>query len=423
MTSSNVHQPHFDTLQIHAGYEADKAGNRPRAVPIHASAAFSFKNSDHGSELFRGAPGDVYSRLSNPTVEVLEQRMAALEGGVAAVATSSGQAAQCNALMALCDSGHNIIAPENGLFGGTVSQFQQLFERMNIQVKFVANLKPELFAEAIDENTRAIFVESISNPSLVLAPIAELAHLAHAHNIPLVVDNTCGMGGWMIHPIEHGADIVVHSTTKWIAGHGTVLGGIIIDSGRFNWDASPKFKGVFNERYDRRKAFALKIRWEMLRDMGACQDAFSAFLTLLGLETLSLRAQRHCDNSLTLAKWLKDNPKVAWVSYPGLENHPDHARTAEVFRDDCFGGIVCFGVKGDHRDLVDNLKLTSNLSHMGDAKTLIIHPGSTTNQSMSDEEVLASGVPRDLIRVSVGIENISDIIADFNQAFEHVAAA
>ncbi|KAF8202072.1 O-acetylhomoserine ami [Mycena galopus ATCC 62051] len=415
-----THGDNFETLQIHAGFTPDKAGNGPRAVPIHTSVAYTFASSDHGSELFNGAPGNVYSRLSNETVDVLEQRMAALEGGVAAVATSSGQAAQFMTLLGLCDSGHNIIAPQNGLFGGTYSQFQQLFKKVNIKIKYVADLKPELFAQAIDENTRAIFVETISNPSLILAPIAELAALAHKHNIPLVVDNTCGMGGWMIRPIDYGADLVVHSTTKWVGGHGTVLGGMIIDSGRFDWDASPKFKGAFSAKYDRRKAFALKMRWEMLRDMGACQNAFGAFLTLQGLETLSLRARQHCENSLALAKWLESHPKVTWVSYLGLENHPDHTRAVQCLRTNTFGGIVCFGITSHPRDVIDNLKLTSNLSHMGDAKTLIIHPGSTTNQSMSDDEVLASGVRRDLIRVSVGIENIVDIIADFEQALEHV---
>ncbi|KAF7342264.1 O-acetylhomoserine ami [Mycena venus] len=416
-----VQKAHFDTLQLHAGHVPDKAGNGPRAVPIHASVAYMFQSSDHGSDLFKGEPGNVYSRLSNETVDVLEQRMAELEGGIAAVAAASGQAAQLMTLLGLCDSGHNIIAAQNGLFGGTFSQFQQLFKKFNIKIKYVADLKPELFAQAIDENTRGIFVEVISNPSLILAPIAELAELAHAHDFPLVVDNTCGMGGWMIRPIEHGADLVaqpVHSTTKWIGGHGTVLGGMIIDSGNFDWDASPRFKGAFSANYNRRKAFALKMRWEMLRDMGACQSAFNAFLTLQGLETLSLRAERHCYNSLELAKWLESHPKVTWVSYPGLTCHPDHARAVDSLQG--FGGIVCFGITGHPRDVIDNLKLTSNLSHMGDAKTLIIHPGSTTNQSMSDEEVLASGVRRDLIRVSVGIENIVDIIEDFRQALNNV---
>ncbi|KAJ7118015.1 O-acetylhomoserine ami [Mycena crocata] len=412
--------PHFDTIQLHAGHDVDKAGNGPRTVPIEASVAYMFPSSDYGSELFKGAPGNVYSRLTNGTVDVLERRMAALEGGTAGVATSSGQAAQLMTLLGLCDAGHNVIAPQNGLFGGTYSQFIQLFKKLNITIKFVADLKPELFAQAIDENTRAIFVESISNPSLILAPIAELADVAHEKDIPLVVDNTCGMGGYIIRPLDHGADLVVHSTTKWVGGHGTVLGGMIIDSGKFDWDVSPKFKGTFNERYDRPTAFALKMKWEMLRDMGACQNAFGAFMTLQGLETLSLRAQRHCDNSLALARWLLNHPKVTWVSYPGLKHHPDHAQAVKSLRENTFGGIVCFGISGHPRDVVDNLKLASNLSHMGDAKTLIIHPGSTTNQSMTDEEVLASGVRRDLIRVSVGIENIVDIIADFNQALEHV---
>ncbi|KAJ6496209.1 O-acetylhomoserine ami [Mycena sanguinolenta] len=412
----------FDTQQIHAGYVPDKAGNGPLTVPIEATTAYMFKDSDHGSALFQGTPGNVYSRLSNGTVDVLEQRMAALEGGVAAVATSSGQAAQLMALLGLCDSGHNIIASQNGLFGGTYSQFQQL-KKFNIQVKYVADLKPELFAEAIDENTRAIFVESISNPSLILAPIAKLAAIAHKNNLPLVVDNTCGMGGWLIRPFEHGADLVVHSTTKWVAGHAVVLGGMIIDSGRFDWDASPRFKGVFNPKYDRRWPFALKMRWEMLRDLGPCQNPFGAFLTLQGLETLSLRARQHCLNSLELAKWLESHPKVKWVSYLGLESHPDHNRAVETLRENAFGGIVCFGIAGHPRDVIDNLKLASNLSHMGHVKTLIIHPGSTTNLSMSNEEVLASGVPRDLIRVSVGIEDIADIIADFDQALEHVPSS
>ncbi|KAJ7216309.1 O-acetylhomoserine ami [Mycena pura] len=407
-------EPHFDTLQLHAGHVV--AGNEPRAVPIHASVAYMFRSSDHGSELFKGAPGHVYSRLTNETVDILEQRMAALEGGVAAAAASSGQAAQMMALLGLCEAGQNVIAPQNGLFGGSYGQFKLLFKKFNITIKFVADVKPELFAQAIDENTRAIFVESISNPSLILAPIAEFAEVAHKHDIPLVVDNTCGMGGYIIRPIDHGADIVVHSTTKWVAGHGTVLGGMVIDSGRFDWHASPKFKGVFNEKYDRRTAFATKMKWEMLRDMGACQNAFGAFLTLQGIETLSLRAQRHCDNSLALAKWLEKHPKVTWVSYPGLKNHPDHTRAVELLRENSFGGIVCFGITSHPRDLVDKLKLVSNLSHMGDAKSLIIHPSSTTNQSMTPEEVDASGVRPDLIRVSVGLENIADIIADFEQA-------
>ncbi|KAF7349699.1 O-acetylhomoserine ami [Mycena sanguinolenta] len=393
----------FDTQQIHAGYAADRARNGPLAVPIEATAAYTFENLDHGSALFQGSPGHVYSRLSNGTVNVLEQRTAALEGGVAAVATSSGQAAQLITLFGLCDSGHNVIASQNGLFGGTYSQFQQLSRKFNIKVKYVEDLKPELFEEAIDENTRAIFVESISNPSLILAPITELAMLAHKHHLPLVVDNTCGMGGWLIRPIDLGADIVVHSTSKWVAGHAVVLGGMVIDSGRFDWDASPRFKGVFNPKYDRRWPFALKMRWEMLRDMGPCQKSVRGILDAAG--------------------WLESHPKVKWVSYLGLESHPDHVRAVEMLRENAFGGIVCFGIIGHPRDVIDNLKLTSNLSHMGHVKTLIIHPGSTTNQSMSDEEVLASGVPRDLIRVSVGIEDITDIIADFEQALEHVPSS
>ncbi|KAJ7124112.1 O-acetylhomoserine ami [Mycena crocata] len=412
---------HFDTLQLYAGHAGDKAGNGPRAVPIHASVGYMFQNSKHGQDLFSGKiPGHYYSRVGNATVDVLEERMAALEGGVAAVAAASGQAAQLMTLLGLCDAGQNIIA-HKGLFGGTYGQFKQLFRKFNITIKFVIDVKPELFAEAIDENTRGIFVESISNPNLILGPISELAKVAHEHDIPLVVDNTCGMGGYIIRPIDHGADIVVHSTTKWVSGHGTVLGGMIIDSGRFDWDASPRFQGAFSAKYqDRLRVFALKMKNEMLSDMGAMQNAFGAFLTLQGLETLSLRAQRHCDNALAFARWLSAHPKVSWVRYLGLKSHPDHARAVQSLRTNAFGGLVCFGIAGEPREMIDNLKLANNMSHMGDAKTLIIHPDSTTNLSMTPQELVASGVRRDLIRVSIGIENIVDIIADFSQALDHV---
>jgi O-acetylhomoserine/O-acetylserine sulfhydrylase len=422
--------PEFDTLQLHAGQEPDPATNA-RAPPIYASTSFVFNDSAHGADLFGLRTfGNIYSRIGNPTVDVFEKRIAALEGGVAAVAASSGQAAQFMAISTIADTGDNIVSSAY-LYGGTYNQFKVLLKKYGIGVKWVPDEKPESFAAAIDEKTKAIFIESISNPKYNVLPLPEIAKVAHDHNIPLIVDNTFGAGGYIVRPIEHGADIVVHSATKWIGGHGTTIGGVVIDSGKFDWARSGKFPGFTqaSEGYHGLKmsetfgpiAFAIKCRIEILRDLGACLNPFGAFLLLQGLETLSLRVQRHCDNALALAQWLDQHPKVAWVSYPGLEAHPSHKEAKRLFRHNAFGGVLSFGIKGDATigsKVVDSLKLASNLANVGDAKTLVIHPATTTHQQLTAEEQFLAGVTPDLIRVSVGIESIADIIADFSHAFE-----
>ncbi|CAE6449153.1 unnamed protein product [Rhizoctonia solani] len=386
---------------------------------------------NHGADLFSfKAVGNIYSRVGNPTVEVFEQRIAALEGGAAAVAAASGQAAQFMAISAIANAGDNIVSTSY-LYGGTYNQFKVLLKKYGITVKFVKDDSPEAFAAAIDENTKAIYVESIGNPKYNIAPLPELAKVAHDHKIPLIVDNTFGAGGYYVRPIEHGADIVVHSATKWIGGHGTTIAGVVVDSGKFDWVASGRFPGFtepsegyhgmkFSEKFGS-VAFAVKLRVEILRDVGAALNPFGAFLLLQGIETLSLRAQRHADNAIALAEWLDQHPAVSWVAYPGLPSHPSHANAKRLLRPNTYGGVLSFGVKGDAKvgsAVVDKLKLASNLANVGDAKTLVIHPATTTHQvgQLTTEEQFASGVTPDLIRVSVGIEDILDIIADFSHA-------
>lgn len=425
-------EPEFETLQLHAGQEPDPTTNA-RAVPIYATSSFVFNNSEHAADLFGlRAFGNIYSRIGNPTVEVFEKRMAALEGGAAAVASSSGQAAQFMAISTIAGAGDNIVSTSY-LYGGTYNQFKVYLKKFNIGVRFVTSEDPAAFAAAIDENTKAIYVESIGNPKYNVAPLPELAKVAHDNNIPLIVDNTFGMGGYLIRPIEHGADIVVHSATKWIGGHGNTIAGVVIDSGKFDWARSGKFptftepsEGYHGLRYSETFgpiAFAIKCRVEVLRDLGSSMNPFAAFLLLQGLETLSLRGQRHSDNALILAQWLEKHDKVAWVSYLGLESHSSHAVAKRLCRPNIYGGVLSFGVKGDAKigsKIVDNLRLASNLANVGDAKTLVIHPATTTHQQLTTEEQFASGVTPDLIRVSVGIENIADIIADFDAALQAV---
>ncbi|KAI6008743.1 Cys/Met metabolism PLP-dependent enzyme-domain-containing protein [Pisolithus orientalis] len=425
-------QLQFETLQLHAGQTPDPT-TKARAVPIYASTSFVFNDSAHGAELFELKTfGHIYSRIGNPTVDVFENRMAALEGGVAAIATSSGQSAQFLAVSTIASAGDNIVSTSY-LYGGTYNQFKVTFKKFGIGVKFVQGDDPADFEAAIDEKTKAIFVESIGNPKYNVAPIPDLAKVAHKNGIPLIVDNTFGMGGYLIRPISLGADIVVHSATKWIGGHGTTIAGVIIDSGKFDWTRSGKFPSftepsegyhglVFSETFGS-SAFAVKLRVELLRDLGPALNPFGAFLLIQGLETLSLRAQRHSDNALVLATWLSNHPKVSWVSYPGLPSHEYHERAKELLRPNAFGGVLSFGVQGDigvASQLVDNLRLASNLANVGDAKTLVIHPATTTHQQLTNDERLASGVTPDLIRVSVGIEHIDDIITDFEQAFKSV---
>ncbi|KAF8346275.1 Cys/Met metabolism PLP-dependent enzyme-domain-containing protein [Amanita rubescens] len=425
-------EPEFETLQIHGGQSPDPTTNA-RAPPIYASTSFVFNNSQHGADLFGlRALGNIYSRIGNPTVDVFEQRITALEGGAAAVATSSGQAAQFLAITAIAGVGDNIVS-SSFLYGGTYNQFKVTFKGFGIGVKFVTGSKPEDFIPAIDERTKAIFVESISNPMYHVSDIPALAKIAHDHGIPLIVDNTFGMGGYLIQPIKLGADIIVHSATKWIGGHGTTIAGVIVDSGKFDWTKSGKFPGftspsegyhglVFSETFGP-LAYAVKVRTELLRDIGPCLNPFGAFLLLQGLETLSLRAERHSQNALDLARYLKGNPHVAWVSYLGLESHETHQLAKKLLRTNAFGGVLSFGIKGDAdtaSKVVDSLKLASHLANVGDAKTLVIHPATTTHAQLTEEEQLSSGVTPDLIRVSTGIESINDIIADFKAALEIV---
>ncbi|KAF9653772.1 O-acetylhomoserine ami [Thelephora ganbajun] len=430
MSITGFHKtPEFETLQLHAGQEIDSATNA-RAVPIYASTSFSFDNSKHGADLFAmRTVGNVYSRIGNPTVEIFERRIAALENGLAAVATASGQSAQFMAVATIAGAGDNIVA-STALYGGTFNQFKVLFKKFNIGVKWVKTDDPEEFRKAIDEKTKAIYVESIGNPKYNVPNIDELAKVAHEVDIPLIVDNTFGIGGFLIRPIDHGADIVVHSATKWIGGHGTTIAGVIISSGKFDFtrgkfpsftEPSEGFHGLkFSEAFGP-LGFVVKLRMEILRDMGACLNPFGAFLLLQGLETLSLRAERHSTNALALARWLEQHPKVAWVSYLGLPSHADHEYAQKTFRSGYFGGVLSFGIRGNSEDgsrLVDKLVLASNLANVGDAKTLVIHPATTTHQQLTVDEQLLSGVTPDLIRVSVGIENIKDIIADFEEAFK-----
>ncbi|KAL7266951.1 Homocysteine/cysteine synthase [Rhizina undulata] len=425
----------FETLCLHAGQEPDKATNA-RAVPIYATTSYVFNDSAHGARLFGLKEfGNIYSRIMNPTVDVFEKRIAALEGGVAAVAASSGQSAQFMAIAALAHAGDNIVAT-TFLYGGTYNQFKVFLPRLGINTKFVNGDKPEDIAAAIDDKTKAVYIESIGNPKYNIPDFEAISKVCKEKGVPLVVDNTFGAGGFLVRPIEHGADIVVSSATKWIGGHGTTIAGVVIDSGKFDWgknaarfpqmvEPSDGYHGLkFWETFGP-ITFAIRVRVEILRDLGSCLNPFGAFQLINGLETLSLRVERHVSNALALAKWLEKHEKVSWVSYPGLESHPSH-ELAKKYLKRGFGGVLSFGVKGGEKagvTVVDNLKLASNLANVGDAKTLVIHPASTTHEQLSDAEQLASGVTKDLIRVSVGIEHIDDIIEDFVQAFEKSALA
>ncbi|KAF8892754.1 Cys/Met metabolism PLP-dependent enzyme-domain-containing protein [Mucidula mucida] len=421
----------FDTLQVHAGQTPDTETGAS-AVPIYASAGFAF-DPEQSQHLFGvNATGHVYSRISNPTVDIFEKRIAALEGGHSAVATSSGMSAQFVTLLSLAHAGDNIVSSAS-LYGGTLNQLKVAFKGFGVTVRFAESDKIEDFASLIDDKTKALYTESIGNPRFVVSPIKELASLAHANQIPLVVDNTLGMCGYLMRPIDHGADIVVQSATKWIGGHGTTLAGVIVDAGNFDWSASDRFPGftapsegyhgvVYTEVFGR-NAFAVKARMEMLRDMGPSLNPFAAFLLLMGVETLSLRAQRQCDNALQLARFLDSHSKVAWVSYLGLESHSDHTRAKEYLRSGSFGGVLAFGVEGGSKAaniFVQNLKIASHLANLGDTRTLVICPSTSTHIQATEEEKLAAGVSNDLIRVSLGIEAIKDIIADFDEALTSV---
>jgi len=423
---------HFETLQLHAGQVADPTTNS-RAVPIYQTTSYVFNNSEHAANLFGLKEfGNIYTRLMNPTTDVFEKRIAALEGGVAALATASGQAAQFIALTNILEAGDNLVSTSY-LYGGTYNQFKVQFKRLGIKVKFVDGDKPADFEKLIDNNTKAIYLETIGNPKFNIPDFDAIAAVAKKHDIPLVVDNTFGAAGFLFRPIEHGANIVVESATKWIGGHGTSMGGVIVDAGNFNWGNGkfPQFTEP-SEGYHGLKfwdvfgtpgpfgniAFIIRARVEGLRDYGPVISPFNSFLLLLGLETLSLRVQKHVDNALELAQWLSKHPKVEYVDYPGLPENPFHELGKKYLKHG-FGGVLSFKVKAGKEaadKLVNNVKLISHLANVGDAKTLIIHPASTTHQQLSEKEQLSSGVVPGVLRVSVGIENIEDIKNDLEQA-------
>jgi O-acetylhomoserine/O-acetylserine sulfhydrylase len=429
-------KPHFETLQLHAGQEVDPT-TQSRAVPIYQTTSYQFTSSEHGANLFALKEfGNIYTRIMNPTTDVFEKRMAALEGGVAALAVASGQAAQFIALNNILQAGDNIVSTSY-LYGGTYNQFKVSFKRLGIQVRFADGDKAEAFEKLIDKDTKAIYLETIGNPGFNIPDFEDIAKVAKKHDIPLIVDNTFGAGGYLFRPLEHGANIVVESATKWIGGHGTSIGGVIIDGGNYNWGNGkfPQFTEP-SEGYHGLKfwdvfgtngpfgniAFIIRARVEGLRDWGPALSPFNSFLLLQGLETLSLRVQRHVDNALELAKWLEKHPQVTSVNYPGLESSP-YNKLAKKYLKNGFGGVLSFQIKGgkDTADkFVNSLKLVSHLANVGDAKTLIIHPASTTHQQLNDAEQKSAGVIPGQLRISAGIEHIDDIKADFQQAFDAV---
>ncbi|MCU0504354.1 MAG: O-acetylhomoserine aminocarboxypropyltransferase/cysteine synthase [Chloroflexi bacterium] len=424
MTDAKTLRP--ETLALHAGQAADPATNA-RAVPLYQTTSYVFNDADHAARLFALQEfGNIYTRIMNPTTGVLEERLAALEGGVGALATASGQAAETLTILNLARAGDNIVSATS-LYGGTWNLFRHSLPKLGIDVRFVDSADPSSFIPAIDERTKSVYLETIGNPKLEVADLRAIAAIAHERGVPVIVDNT--FAPLLARPIDHGADIVIHSLTKWIGGHGTSIGGAIVDSGRFDWSASPRFAQDFVEPDPSYHgvsyagafgplAFIVKARVQGLRDYGPALSPFNAWLFLQGLETLPLRIARHSENALAVARWLEAHPDVTWVAYPGLESHWTHG-TATRYLSGGYGGIVTFGVKGGRdagRRLIDSVKLFSLLANVGDAKSLIIHPASTTHQQLTDDEQAASGVTPDLIRLSVGLEAIEDILADLDQA-------
>jgi O-acetylhomoserine (thiol)-lyase len=413
------------TLALHAGQTPDSATNS-RAVPIYQTSSYVFNSSDHAARLFAlEEPGNIYTRLMNPTTDVLEKRLAEMDGGVGALAFASGSAAITTALLNLAKCGDNIVSTQY-LYGGTYNLFHHTFARFGIKVKFVDTTNPANVAKAIDANTKAVFMETIGNPKNNVDDFTAIARIAHDNGLPLVVDNTVATPV-LFRPIDYGADIVCYSLTKFIGGHGTSIGGAVVDSGKFDWSSGrfpeyttpdPSYHGLVYHQALGPLAYILKMRVTLLRDMGACLSPFNAFLFLQGLETLHVRMPRHCANALAVATFLEGHPCVGWVNYPGLESHPDHGR-AKHFLPAGQGAILGFGIKGGRAagaKFIDSVKLCSHLANIGDAKTLVIHPATTTHQQLSAEEQTAAGVSPDFIRVSVGIEDVEDIIADLDQA-------
>ncbi len=439
MSTEKLNNPHYETLQLHAGQEGEPTTNS-RAVPIYQTTSYLFNDSEHAANLFGLKEfGNIYTRIMNPTSDVFEKRIAALEGGSAALAVSSGQSAQFVALTNILEAGDNFVTTPF-LYGGTYNQFKVTFKRIGIEARFAEGDDVETFEKRIDENTKAIYLETIGNPEFNIPDFDKFAELAQRYDIPLVVDNTFGAAGYLFRPIEHGANVVVSSCTKWIGGHGTSIGGVIVDGGNFNWgngkfpqfsEPNESYHGlVFWDTFGQDNplglpniAFAIRARVEGLRDYGTALSPFNSFLFIQGLETLSLRVQRHVDNALAFAKWLDDHPEVEAVNYPGLPNSPYHDLANKYLRNG-YGAVLKFQVKGgkERADrLVESLNLVSHLANVGDAKTLIIHPASTTHEQLSEEEQKASGVEPGQLRVSVGIENLDDIKEDFQQAFKKSA--
>ncbi|MBP8758777.1 MAG: O-acetylhomoserine aminocarboxypropyltransferase/cysteine synthase [Parabacteroides sp.] len=427
-----INNARFETLQVHAGQVVDQT-THSRAVPIYQTSSYVFEDAKDGADLFGLKKfGNIYTRLMNPTTDVFEKRIAALEGGASALATSSGQSAQFIALNNILEAGDNFVSTSH-LYGGTYNQFKNQFKRLGVEARFTTNDSPETFEALIDENTKAIYLETIGNPDLNIPDFEAIAAVAAKHDIPLIVDNTFGAGGFLFKPLDHGATVVVESATKWIGGHGTSLGGVIVDSGRFNW-GNGKFP-VFTEPSDSYHglvfwdvfgdkgpfgniAFTLRARVEGLRDWGNTISPFNSFLLIQGLETLSLRVERHVSNALELAQWLESLPEVEYVNYPGLISSPYHELAKKYFKNG-FGGVLSFKIKGGAEKadkLINGLKLISHLANVGDAKTLIIHPAATTHEQLTEEAKIASGAIPGLLRISVGIEHIEDIKADIKGA-------
>ena len=418
---------HLETLALHAGQQVD-SDTLSRAVPIYQTTSYVFKDSDHAANLFALKEfGNIYTRLMNPTTDVLEKRLAALEGGVGGLAFSSGQSAIYVSIFNICGAGGHIVA-SNSLYGGTVTLFGHTFAKLGIEVTFVDPKDPENFAGAIKENTRLIYIETLGNPKNDVLEYDRIAEIAHENGMPVICDNTVATP-ILFRPIEHGIDIVVHSCTKFIGGHGTSIGGVIVDSGKFDWtngrypemtEPDPSYHGVKYVEAVGELAYIIKARTQFLRDMGSCMSPFNAFLFLQGLETLHLRMPRHSENALALAQWLEKQPQVTWVNYPGLESHPDH-KLAKKYLPDGQSAILGFGIKGGKEagvKFINSVKLASHLANIGDSKTLVIHPASTTHQQLNEKEQLAAGVTNDYIRVSAGTENIDDIISDFQHALK-----
>lgn len=419
----------FDTLQLHAGQEPDPTTGS-RAVPIYQTTSYNFRDYDHAADLFAlKEPGNIYTRIMNPTTDVLEKRVAALEGGVGALAVASGSAAINYAILNIASSGDEIVAA-NTLYGGTHNLFRNSLPKLGITTKFVDPDDPNNYRSAITDKTKALYVETIGNPRANVADLKAIADIAHENGLPLIVDNTFGTP-YLIRPIEHGADIVVHSATKYIGGHGTSIGGLVVDSGKFDWAGSgrfpdftepdPSYHGIVYSRDIGEAAFIIKLRVTLLRDTGACISPFNAFLLLQGLETLSLRVQRHSDNSLKIAKFLEKHDKVSYVNHPGLESSK-YYDLAQQYLPKGQGAIFTFGLKAGFdgaKSFINSLELFSLLANVADAKSLVIHPASTTHQQLSEADMVAAGILPDMIRLSVGIEDAEDLIADLDQALQN----